>query len=94
MEKTFQNNPNFQKRYIIKNREFLSLANKNAIIDAIKDALVDIQYDEKKIFPDSSAKVAEVNIDLNEVEKIDPKIISDIYNIVKNRRESLNTPAS
>jgi hypothetical protein len=93
MENMFQNNPKFQKRYIIMNREFLSIMNKNAIIDALKDSLVDVQYDEKTIFPESSSKNPEVNINLDEVEKIDPKIISNIYNIVKNRRDSLNTPA-
>lgn len=87
-----KNNTEYQKKFIITNSKFLSEPGKLLIIDKIMDS-VKTDYAGENVFLESTSKSKAVYINLDALEKIDDSIITEIYNIVRTRRDALNTPS-
>jgi len=78
-------NKNKQKAFIIENAHILNKDIKMSIL-----SIVMMEIGSSVI--SSSIGIKGLNINLDSIEKINPEIITHIYNIVKNRLDTLSKP--
>jgi hypothetical protein len=85
MDSNILPNVNKQKKFIIENSHILNKEIKLSIL-----SIVMMEIGESVIYP--SRGIKGLNINLDEIEKINSEIITHIYNIVKNRLNILSKP--
>ena len=78
-------NLNKQKKFIIENSHILNKEIKMSIL-----SIVMMEIGDTVIYP--SMGIKGLNINLDDIENINPDIITHIFNIVKNRLETLSRP--
>lgn len=76
---------NKQKKFIIENSHILNKETKLSIL-----SIVMMEIGDSVIYP--SMGIKGLNINLDNIEKINSEIVTHIYNIIKNRLEILSKP--
>jgi len=89
----FMNDPRAKMIFIKNNSEILTQKNKSDILQVIDDnADPNYTFNVRKIFVDQMGRSEDTRINLKVLYECCPEVINVIYDLVKNRRESLRVP--